>query len=55
MGVKFFISNLDHLLGLNYPESLSSIGLMVEAVDTFCGTGTGTGTGRDGMGWLVII
>ena len=26
-GVKFFITNHDHLLGLNYPESLSSIGL----------------------------
>ena len=43
--VKFFITNLDYLLGLNYPESLSSIGLMVEAVDTFCGTA------RDGMAW----
>ena len=36
-GVKFFTTNLDHLLGLNFPESLSSIGLMVEAVDTFRG------------------
>ena len=26
-GVKFFITNLDHLLGLNYPENLSSIRL----------------------------
>ena len=51
-GVKSFIPNLDHLLGLNYPESLSSIGLMVEAVDTFCGTGRhGHGTGRDGDSW----
>ena len=50
-GVKFFIPNLDYLLGLNYPEILSSFGLMVEAVDTFCGTARdGTGTGR-----LVII
>ena len=42
-GVKFFITNLDHLLGLNYPESSSSIGLMVEAVDTFRGAGAGAG------------
>ena len=27
----------DPLLGLAYPENLSSIRLMVEAVDTFCG------------------
>ena len=26
-GVKFFITNLDHILGLNYPENLSSIRL----------------------------
>ena len=44
--IKFFITNIDHLLKLNYPENLSSIGLMVEAVDTFCGTGRG----RDGDG-----
>ena len=54
-GVKIFLPNVDHLLGLSYPENLSSIGLMVEAVDTLCGTGTGTGTGRargwDGHGW----
>ena len=36
-GVNFFVTNLDYLLGLNYPENLSSIGLMVEAVDTFRG------------------
>ena len=39
--VKFFIPNLVHLFGLAYPENLSSIGLMVEAVDTLCGTGMG--------------
>ena len=37
--VKYFILNVDPLLGLAYPENLSSIGLMVEAVDTFCGAG----------------
>ena len=54
VGVNFFVTILDHLLGLNYPENLSSIGLMVEAVDTFCGmgmdTGTGTGTGTGTAG-----
>ena len=35
--VKNFIPNLNHLLVLAYPENLSSIGLMVEAVDTFRG------------------
>ena len=37
----FLITNLDHLFGLAYPENLSSIGLMIEAVDTFCGTSAG--------------
>ena len=30
-----------------YPENLVKIGLLVEAVDEFCGTG-GYGTARDG-------
>ena len=38
-GLNFFITNLVHLLGLNFPENLSSIGLMVKAVDTFCSSG----------------
>ena len=29
------MAHLDHLLGLNFPENLSSIRLMVEVVDTF--------------------
>ena len=37
-GVDFFILSLVNLFGLAYPENLSSIGLMVEAVDTLCGT-----------------
>ena len=52
-GVAFFITNLDHLFGLAYPENLSSIGLMVEAVDTLCGTGW-DGTAR-ARGRVVII
>ena len=44
-GVKFFIPHDDPLLGLAYPENLSSIGLMVEAVDTFRGAGAGAGVG----------
>ena len=50
-GVKMFIPNLDHLLGLAFPENLSSIGLMVEAVDEFCGQGrAGEGRGGEGTG-----
>ena len=44
-GIKFFIPNVDPLLGLGYPENLSSIGLMVEAVDTFHSAGAGAGAG----------
>ena len=44
-GVIFFIPNLDPLLALAYPENLSSIGLMVEAVDTFRGAGAGASAG----------
>ena len=47
-GVKIFLPNLVHLFDLAFPENLSSIGLMVEAVDEFCGTGR-DGTGRDGL------
>ena len=36
-GGIFLITKLDNLFGLAYPENLSSIGLMVEAVDTFRG------------------
>ena len=42
-GVIIFIPNVDPLLGLAYPENLISIGLMVEAVDEFCGRGRGRG------------
>ena len=44
-GVKFFITNLEHLLGLNFSENLSSIRLMVGAVDTFLGAGAGASAG----------
>ena len=37
--------NLGELLIWAYPENLVKIGLLVEAVDTFCGTGTGRGMG----------
>ena len=46
--IKFFIPNVDYLLGLAYPESLRSIGLMVEAVDSYS-TGW-VGLGRVGSG-----
>ena len=36
-----FTPNLNHLLSMANPESLSSIRLMVETVDTICRTGTG--------------
>ena len=52
--MNFFMIILIHLLGLNYPENLSSIGLMVKAVDTFhsagavrCGAGAGAGARSD--------
>ena len=44
-GVKFVIPHDNLLLGLAYPENLRSIGLMVEAVDTFRGAGAGAGAG----------
>ena len=45
-----FFPHPDELLIWAYPENLVKIGLLVEAVDTFCGTGhgaRGTGTHRD--------
>ena len=50
LGVKIFISNLNHLLVLAYPENLSSIGLMVEAEDTFRGAGAGASGGASARG-----
>ena len=44
----YIIPHPNELLILAYPENLVKIGLLVEAVDTFCGTGTGTA--RDGHG-----
>ena len=50
-GVKNFFPHPNELLIWAYPENLVKIGLMVEAMDTLCGTaGQGTaweGTGRD--------
>ena len=40
-----FITNVDSLFGLAHPENLSSIGFMVEAVDTFHGASAGVGAG----------
>ena len=45
MGGKFFLLNPNELFIWAYPENLVEIGLLVEAVDTFCGTG------RDGTAW----
>ena len=53
-GVIFFIPNLDLLLGLTYPENLISIGLMVEAVDTFRGAGAGAGAGAVPVPGVII-
>ena len=47
-GVKNFCPHPNELLIWAYTENLVEIGLLVEAVDTFCGTG------RDG-GHIVII
>ena len=47
-GVKNFFTHPNELYIWAYPENLVRIGLLVEAVDTFCGTGTGTGTAGDG-------
>ena len=43
-----FIPNVDLFLGLAYSENFSSIGLMVEAVDTFRRAGAGAGAGARG-------
>ena len=53
-GVIFFIPNVDPLLGLAYPENLSSIGLMVEAVDTFRGASAGAGAGASAVPGVII-
>ena len=49
MGVKNFFPHPNELLIWAYPENLVKIGLLVEAVDEFCGTGR-HGTGRHGTG-----
>ena len=41
--VKNFFPHPNELLIWAYPENLVEIGLLVGAVDTFCGTGTGRG------------
>ena len=43
-GIKHFFLHLNKLLIWAYPENLVEIGLMVEAVDEFCGRA------RDGRG-----
>ena len=45
--VKKFFPHLNKLMIWVYPENLAKIGLMVEAVDEFCGRG---GDGRAGHG-----
>ena len=45
-GVENFFPHPNELLIRAYPENLVKIGLLVEAVDTFCGTGRA----RDGDG-----
>ena len=45
-GVKHFFPHPDELLIWAYPENLVKIGLMVKAMDTFCGM-AGEGTGGD--------
>ena len=47
MWVKSFFPHPNELLIWSHPENLVKIGLMVEAVDEFCGRG-GEGRGRDG-------
>ena len=50
-GVKNFFPHPNELLIWAYPENLVKIGLMVEAMDTFCRTGhqgmAGHSTGQD--------
>ena len=45
-GVKNFFPHPNELLIWAYPENLVKIGLLVEAVDEFCGR-VREGTGRD--------
>ena len=52
-GVKFFCPHPNELLIWAYTENLVEIGLLVEAVDTFCGHGHGDGDG--GRAHIVII
>ena len=48
-GLKNFFPHPNELLIWAYPENLVEIERLVEAVETFPGTGTGQdGTGRDG-------
>ena len=44
-----FFPHLNELLIWAYPENLVKIGLLVEAVDEFCGR-AGEGRGREGTG-----
>ena len=48
MGGGVFFPHPNELLIWAYPENLVKIGLMVEAMDTFCGTG-GHGRARDAI------
>ena len=48
--VKSFFPHPNELLIWAYPENLVKIGLMVEAMDTFC-----TGRGREGRGRDAIV
>ena len=43
VGGKNFFLHPNELLMLAYPENLVKIGLLVEALDEFCGTGMGRG------------
>ena len=52
--MKVFILNVDPLLVLTYPENLSSIGFMVEAVDTFRSASAGAGAGAGAVPGVII-
>ena len=43
LGIKKFCPHPNELFIWAYAENLVEIGLLVEAVDTFCGTARGTG------------
>ena len=49
MGVKNFFPYPNYLLIWAYPENLVKIGLLVEALDEFCGR-AGQGRAREGTG-----